>query len=86
MTDGSIPEKGTLPTPPKRIRDTADLRNFLLEQMVAVATGRLDLMTARHITNFAQQIYNTLNVEVKASRLPKPILPISLAGGEGADD
>lgn len=59
------------------ISDTRDLRNFLIREMVALSKGEIDAVRARHITNFAQQIYNTLNVELKAARLlPKPVDPV----------
>ena len=54
--------------PPKTlIRDTKGLRAFLVEQMNAAATGQVDVQRAKAITNYAQQIYNTLNIELKSA-------------------
>lgn len=47
------------------ITDTRQLRTFLVEQMQGVAAGRVNMDKARAVSNLAQQIYNTLNVEVK---------------------
>ena len=47
------------------INDTRDLRKFLVEQMEGVANGRVNADKAKGICNISQQIYNTLNVEVK---------------------
>lgn len=51
-------------TPPK---STAELRMFLLEQMVAISEGQQDPAQAKAICNYAQQIYNTVALEVKYS-------------------
>lgn len=47
------------------MKDTRDLRMFLVEQMQGVATGRVNIDKAKAVSNLAQQIYNTLNVEVR---------------------
>jgi len=47
------------------LTNTRDLRAFLLEQMQGVANGRVNSEKAKSICNLSQQIYNTLNVEVK---------------------
>lgn len=47
------------------MKDTKELRGFLLEQMNGVAAGTTDLAGAKAIGNLAQQVYNTLNIEVK---------------------
>lgn len=47
------------------MQNTKDLRAFLVSQMSAIADGKLDLNHAKSIANIAQQIYNTLNIEVK---------------------
>ena len=47
------------------INDTKELRRFLVEQMEGIAEGTVDLDAAKGITNLAQQIYNTLNIELK---------------------
>lgn len=47
------------------IGNTRDLRNFLVEQMQGVAEGRVNAERAKGVCNISQQIYNTLNLEVK---------------------
>lgn len=49
----------------KPIENTRDLRRFLVEQMEGVATGRVNTERAKSISNLSQQIYNSLNLEVK---------------------
>lgn len=49
----------------KPITNTRDLRRFLVEQMEGVANGRVDTERAKGICNISQQIYNSLNLEVK---------------------
>lgn len=46
-------------------RSTQELRAFLLEQMLNVAEGRQDAPQAKAICNYAQQVYNTVNLEMK---------------------
>lgn len=45
--------------------NTRELRAFLVEQMQGVASGRVNSEKAKSIANLSQQIYNTLNLEVK---------------------
>jgi hypothetical protein len=45
--------------------NTRELRAFLVEQMQGVASGRINSEKAKSIANLSQQIYNTLNLEVK---------------------
>ena len=47
------------------LTNTRELRSFLVEQMQGVANGRVKSEKAKAICNLAQQVYNTLNVEVK---------------------
>lgn len=47
------------------MKNTQELRAFLTAQMNGVATGELDCERAKGVSNLAQQIYNTLNVEIK---------------------
>lgn len=47
------------------LTNTRELRTFLVEQMQGVANGRVNSEKAKSICNLAQQVYNTLNVEVK---------------------
>lgn len=47
------------------MKDTKELRSFLVEQMNGVANGQVDMVSAKSVSNLAQQIYNTLNIEIK---------------------
>lgn len=47
------------------MRDTKELRLFLIEQMEGVASGKVNIDKAKALSNLAQQVYNTLNVEVR---------------------
>lgn len=47
------------------LTNTRELRQFLVEQMQGVANGRVNSEKAKSIANLSQQIYNTLNIEVK---------------------
>ena len=53
----------------KKIENTRQLREFLSEQMNAIVDGQLDNEKSRGIANLAQQIYNTLNIEMKHATL-----------------
>jgi hypothetical protein len=66
------------------IKSTADLRSFLIEQMAAVVSGETDASKAKSISNLAQQIYNSLNIEVKMAHArdkvgQDAIVPVELA-------
>ncbi len=50
------------------MKNTSDLREFLLKQMEGVADGNVDIAKAKGVANLAQQVYNTLNVEIKLAR------------------
>jgi hypothetical protein len=54
---------------PDTLTNTQELRRFLLDKMKAAANGELNSEQSRSITNFAQQVYNTLNIEVKVAAL-----------------
>jgi hypothetical protein len=47
------------------VKDTRELRMFLVEQMTGVASGKVNIDKAKAMSNLAQQVYNTLNVEVR---------------------
>jgi hypothetical protein len=51
-----------------RFSSTKDLRLFLMDQMNGVAAGTVDPAQAKGITNIAQQIYNSLLIEVKMAK------------------
>jgi hypothetical protein len=48
-----------------KIKTTADLRAFLLEEMVHTAEGTREASTAKAVCNYAQQVYNTINLEMR---------------------
>lgn len=50
------------------IENTAELRRFLLDQMVGVSAGSVTHDQARSICNIAQQVHNTLSTEIKMMR------------------
>ena len=50
------------------MKSTKDLRGFLTGQMQSVVDGDFDPSRARGVTNIAQQIYNTLLIEVKVAK------------------
>ena len=47
------------------MNNTRDLRAFLVSQMNGVAAGTTNMEQAKAISNLSQQVYNTLNIEVK---------------------
>lgn len=49
------------------IRSSSTLRAFLLDQMNGVADGSIEPQAAKSVTNLAQQVYNTINIEVKVA-------------------
>lgn len=52
---------------------TADLRGFLLEQMIRVSEGLQEPLEAKAICNYAQQVYNTVNLEVRYAQAKSKI-------------
>lgn len=50
-----------------KITSTSDMRKYLLEQMQGVVDGKVSLETAKGVSNLAQQVYNTINIEVKVA-------------------
>jgi hypothetical protein len=53
----------------KAPNNTKELRSFLLEQMLSVASGNQEAGQAKAICNYAQQVYNTVNLEMKFAML-----------------
>lgn len=49
-----------------QLQTTADLRSFLIDQMIKTADGKLDAPQAKTLCNFAQQIYNTVPMSTGA--------------------
>ncbi len=56
-----------------RIRSTRDLRNFLTGQLEGVATGDIPPDRAKGMSNIAQQIYNSMLIELKFAKARKDI-------------
>lgn len=50
------------------MKSSGELRSFLVGQMEGVASGDIGADTAKGVTNIAQQIYNTLLIEVKMAK------------------
>lgn len=51
------------------IKNSSDMRQFLIEQMTSTAEGKIEAGQAKAICNFAQQIYNTSQLEMKFAAL-----------------
>jgi hypothetical protein len=49
------------------IKNTTEMRAFLLDQMALVADGQQAPDNAKAICNYAQQLYNVSNLELKYS-------------------
>jgi hypothetical protein len=69
------------------IRDTRDLRRFLLDRMVRTANGTASVLEAKAICNYAQQVYNTINIEARVAmtvseRNGEPLPAVSFDAGE----
>jgi len=55
------------------MRSTKEMRDFLLEQMGSVANGDQDIAVAKGVCNYAQQVYNTMNIEIKHALAQKKL-------------
>lgn len=55
------------------INNTKELRSFLTDEMLRAANGDVDSSRAKSVTNYAQQIYNTLNIELKTALVREKI-------------
>lgn len=73
-----------------QIRTTADLREFLLEKMVSISEGGMEVGQAKAVCNFAQQVYNVVKLEMQYAAMKekigiKKIEPFDLlpAAGQG---
>ena len=62
----------------KDIKSTRDMRSFLLEQMQGVAEGNIDLGTAKGVANLSQQVYNTINIELKVAQAKEKIKGLTI--------
>ena len=68
-----------------KIKSTQDLRAFLLNQIDKVSSGAQAVSQAKAICNYSQQIYNTINIELKCAAAEAKIsnlkrAPIQLLG------
>lgn len=52
-----------------KLATTADIRNFLIDNMIKTAEGKIEVGQAKSICNFAQQIYNTVKLEMQYASL-----------------
>ena len=50
------------------MKDTKEMRKFLLLQMKGVAAGKIDTSTSKGICNLAQQVYNTMAIEINHAK------------------
>ena len=48
-----------------KISNTGEMHRYLLEQMGKVASGEVSTDTSKAMCNLAQQVYNTVAVEVR---------------------
>jgi len=53
----------------KSIQTTGELREFLLDTMIEVRFGNLDLDKAARLTKLATQVNESIYAEIKASKL-----------------
>jgi hypothetical protein len=53
------------PPVPSVLNTTQDMRRFLINQMTGVAEGTVNIAVAKGVSNLSQQIYNTMNMEIK---------------------
>ena len=51
------------------ISNSSELRKFLLQQMVDVAHGKMEVGNAKAVCNLAQQVYNTVKLEMNFASL-----------------
>jgi hypothetical protein len=61
-----------------KISNTSELRDFLLGKMQEVAAGKIEASTCKAISNLSQQVYNTLNIEIKFAQMKEKISDKSL--------
>lgn len=55
------------------IKDSKDLRKFLIDKMVEVTDDKISVDKVKAVANLAQQVYNTLNIEQKFAALRSKI-------------
>ena len=53
----------------ERMENTSDLRKFLLGEMQKLAEKKIEVQDARAMCNYAQQVYNTLKLEIQFATL-----------------
>lgn len=57
--------KPTAHNPNIQIKNTRDLRAYLVSQMEGVANGQVPPERSKAVANLAQQVYNTLAIEIR---------------------
>ena len=57
--------KPTAHNPKIEIKNTRDLRAYLVSQMEGVANGQVPPERSKAVANLAQQVYNTLAIEIR---------------------
>ena len=55
------------------MKSTLELREFLIKQMQCVADGEQGSHEAKAICNYSQQVYNTMNLEMRYAILQKKL-------------
>lgn len=65
-----------------KLASTAGLRSFLLEQMQAVADGKLEPERVKSICALAQQVYMTAKLEIEFAKAMQGVAPLQI----GDDD
>lgn len=55
------------------MKTTRDLRKYLIKQMEGVVEGTVNTDVAKGVCNLAQQIYNTVNLEIKHAHAVKAL-------------
>jgi hypothetical protein len=52
-----------------QITSSSEMRQFLIEQMIGTANGKIEVGQAKAVCNLAQQIYNTVKLEMSFASL-----------------
>lgn len=64
------------------MKNTTELRAFLVKQMDGVAGGEVNKDQAKAISNLAQQVYNTLNIELKMAMAKEKLGDVAITAVE----
>ena len=66
------------------INNTAELREFLVEKMIDVAEDKITAQAAKSITSLAQQVHNSLRLEMDMARFVSMSKALEADPPEGA--